>query len=52
LLGVQPESLKPGLRLTETVETTLEALSRLLQSLRLQTSLLPAGSQPIAEAGL
>jgi hydrogenase maturation protease len=50
LLGVQPESLKPGQRLTETVETTLEALSSLLESLRPQPSLPTAGSQPIAEA--
>ena len=50
LLGVEPESLKPRQRLTETVETTLEVLSSLLQSLRLQTSLPTAGSQPIAEA--
>jgi hydrogenase 3 maturation protease len=50
LLGVEPESLKPGQRLTETVETTLEALSSLLQSLRPQTSMpQTAGSQPIAE---
>jgi hydrogenase maturation protease len=50
LLGVQPESLKPAQRLTETVESTLEALSSLLQSLRPQPSLLQtAGSQPIAE---
>jgi len=50
LLGVEPESLMPGQRLTETVETTLEALSSLLQGLRLQPSLPTAGSQPIAEA--
>jgi hydrogenase maturation protease len=50
LLGVEPESLKPGQCLTETVETTLEALSNLLQSLRLQPSPPMAGSQSIAEA--
>lgn len=50
LLGVQPESLKPGQRLTETVETTLEALSSLLESLRPQPSPQAAGGQPIAEA--
>lgn len=50
LLGVEPESLKPGHRLTEAVETTLEVLSSLLQSLRLQPSPPKAGSQPIAEA--
>jgi hydrogenase maturation protease len=49
LLGVEPESLKPGQRLSETVETTLEALGGLLQSLRPQSSLPPAGSQPGAE---
>jgi hydrogenase maturation protease len=50
LLGVEPESLKPGQRLTETVETTLDALSSLLTSLRPQTALPRAGPQPMAEA--
>jgi hydrogenase maturation protease len=50
LLGVEPESLKPGQGLTETVATTLGVLSSLLQSLRLQPSLPTADSQPIAEA--
>ncbi len=50
LLGVQPESLKPGQRLTETVETTLAALSNLLASLRPQPSPPSAGNQMIAEA--
>ena len=46
LLGVQPESLKPGQRLSETVEAALEALSALLQSLRPPQS---AAGQPVAE---
>jgi len=45
-LGVQPESLKPGQRLSETVEAALEALSALLQSLRPPQS---AAGQPVAE---
>jgi len=53
LLGVQPGSIKPTQGLTETVETTLEALSSLLQSLRPQPSLpRPAGNQPLAEVCL
>ena len=51
LLGVEPVSLKPGQRLTETVESTLDALSSLLQSLGPQPSFPGApASQPIAEA--
>jgi hydrogenase maturation protease len=42
LLGVQPESLKPSLALTPTIETTLQVLTELLCSLACEEQLIGA----------